>query len=105
MNPSQYSVKDETWIWEFESQQFYYEVGEQVRLRVEAEIWHDKTPGKEVAEGAPEKHDVRNDEVKVPYTIIGSMADPCLGCLLWWEGEDKEETNGMEVEEVADGGL
>jgi len=27
----------------------------------------------------------------------GSMADPCLGCLLWWEGDDANgETNGME---------
>lgn len=66
MDPSVWSDKDQTWIWEFEGGQYYYEIGEQVRLRVEAEVWHDKTPGKEGPDGEIPV------EAMVPYTIIVS---------------------------------
>jgi hypothetical protein len=41
----------------------------------------------------------------VPYSIIGSMQQPALGPVLWWNNEDDEdEEEVLEREGEADGG-
>lgn len=56
---------DQVWIWENEEgSSFYFDVGEVVRFRVEAEEWHDQIPN------APELADGATSERKPPYSII-----------------------------------
>lgn len=56
---------DQVWIWENEEgSSFYFDVGEVVRFRVEAEEWHDQIPN------APELVDGPTSDRKSPYAII-----------------------------------
>lgn len=77
-------------------------MGEQVRFRVESEVWHDITPSK------PRQLDAKTVttsplEAKVPYTIIvshsrrinwlkahpnqASMASDGMGPIFWWDDD------------------
>lgn len=64
---------DQVWIWENEDGSvFYFDVGEVVRFRVEAEDWHDQIPN------APDLGDGSVAERRPPYSIIVG-AGPILG--------------------------
>jgi DNA-directed RNA polymerase III subunit RPC8 len=66
----------------------YFDNNEMVRFKVITEEWHDQTPSKpkalEAAETPPEEQPAPVHS-KQPYTIMGSMSGPGLGCCLWWE--------------------
>lgn len=57
---------DQVWIWDNgEGAIFYFDIGETVRFRVEAEEWHDQVPD------APDDQDgMAVMERKPPYSII-----------------------------------
>ena len=64
---------DNSFVWVFNDQEFFYEMKDRVRFRVESEVWHDKTPRRS------RRDDEREDELvgvrkEVPYTIIVSDA-------------------------------
>ncbi|KAI5278170.1 DNA-directed RNA polymerase III subunit RPC8, partial [Ascosphaera aggregata] len=72
---------DQVWVWDNdEGSTFYFDIGETVRFRVEAEEWHDQIPDApiNIMEGttANERHP--------PYSIIGSMQIAGLGLVAWW---------------------
>jgi DNA-directed RNA polymerase III subunit RPC8 len=74
------------WVWhnntnEGEEDQLYFDNGNTVRLRVEAEHWTDQAP-----DGSKKAGETNGDVVKrkVPYRIEGSMAEPGLGDVMWW---------------------
>jgi DNA-directed RNA polymerase III subunit RPC8 len=68
--------EESLWVWKTESGEYYYDKRETVRFRVEAEVWHDQSPGK------PEKNKTNEEgqsvpsvqPSKVPYTVIVSLA-------------------------------
>ncbi|KAJ5975255.1 DNA-directed rna polymerase III 25 kd polypeptide [Penicillium waksmanii] len=79
MPGARFDYVDQVWIWENEEgSSFYFDVGEVVRFRVEAEEWHDQIPN------APELADGATSERKSPYSIIGSMQMAGLGPITWW---------------------
>lgn len=59
----------------------YFDNGNTVRLRVEAEHWQDQAP-----DGNKKTVETNGDVVtrRVPYRIEGSMAEPGLGDVMWW---------------------
>lgn len=60
---------DQVWIWDNgEGAIFYFDIGETVRFRVEAEEWHDQIPN---APDMPDGSAV--SERKPPYSIIVSV--------------------------------
>lgn len=62
---------EQVWIWENdEGSEFFFDVGEVVRFRVEAEEWHDQVPN------APELGDETPQERKPPYSILVSSVSP-----------------------------
>ena len=76
---------ESAWIWHNddggeEPTELFFDQGDTVRFRVEGEEWCDlsaKAPGlKDGVDGVVER--------KTPYKIIGSMAQPGLGNVLWW---------------------
>ena len=75
---------ENAWIWHNddgeEPTELFFDQGDTVRFRVEAEEWSDASAKAPVLEegldGVVER--------KSPYKIIGSMAQPGLGNVLWW---------------------
>ena len=59
----------------------YFDNGNTVRLRIEAEHWQDQAP-----DGTKRGVETNGDAVtrKVPYRIEASMAEPGLGDVMWW---------------------
>lgn len=79
-------AEEGVWVWhnntnEGEEDQLYFDNGNIVRLRVEAEYWTDQAP-----DGSKKAGETNGDAVKrkVPYRIEGSMAEPGLGDVMWW---------------------
>jgi len=92
----EYRVPENSFVWEFNGEEFAYDMKEVVRFRVESEVWHDQTPRKF------RRDDEREDELvgvqkDAPYTIIGSMASQYTGPIHWWVDVSGEpEGNEME---------
>lgn len=73
--------------------QLYFDNGNTVRFRVEAEFWTDQAPdgskkpaavaglpgGGENGNGGEQQQ-----QRKVPWRLEGSMAEPGLGDVMWW---------------------
>jgi hypothetical protein len=99
---SVHTEKEEVWIWrpsDSEDSAFYFDKREPIRFRVEAEVWHDHTPQKPdftaTVDGEPPA------QKPVPYTIIGSVQQPGLGPVHWWE-EDADTAVDVDVDDGAD---
>ncbi|KAJ5337682.1 hypothetical protein N7452_004410 [Penicillium brevicompactum] len=79
MENSRFDLAEQVWIWENdEGSEFFFDVGEVVRFRVEAEEWHDQVPN------APELGDETPQERRPPYSILGSMQMGGTGPITWW---------------------
>jgi hypothetical protein len=66
MQSSDYA--EQVWIWENdEGSEFFFDVGEVVRFRIEAEEWHDQIPN------APDLIDETPQDRKPPYSILVSF--------------------------------
>mgnify|MGYP002718811312 FL=1 len=56
---------EQVWIWESEGgTEFFFDVGEVVRFRVESEEWHDQIPN------APDVADETPQDRRPPYSIL-----------------------------------
>jgi len=76
---SRFDFADHVWMWDNEGATFYFDVGEVVRFRVEAEEWHDQIPN------APDQLEpAAVSERRPPYSIVGSVQMAGLGPISWW---------------------
>ena len=87
---------EDAWVWKTdEGVELFFDRGETVRFRVEAETWNDLAP-----QSRPGEARDADDFAKSPYTITASMQQSGLGPLLWWvegDGEEGEAVEGAEV--------
>ncbi|KAJ5088196.1 DNA-directed RNA polymerase III subunit 22.9 kDa [Penicillium angulare] len=75
---AKFDYSDQVWTWDNDDgTTLYFDVGELVRFRIEAEEWHDQIPN------GPDS-DQTVTERKAPYSIIGSMQMGGLGPITWW---------------------
>lgn len=85
-HPSRFDEADQLWVWEYETEEgkhdLFMDPGEEVRFRVVEEIFVDTTPN--APESVTEQPDLSEETKKSPYTIIGSISEPGLGLLSWW---------------------
>ncbi|KAJ5902389.1 RNA polymerase III subunit Rpc25 [Penicillium taxi] len=68
-------------VWTFQPEDgpiMYFDVGEIVRFRVEAEEWNEQNPN------APDVFEDTSEIKPVSYSIIGSMQLDGLGPVAWW---------------------
>ncbi|EEH17503.1 DNA-directed RNA polymerase [Paracoccidioides brasiliensis Pb03] len=80
LDGARFDFTDQVWIWDNgEGAVFYFDIGETVRFRVEAEEWHDLVP-----DGPDAQQGESVVEKKPPYSIIGSMQIAGLGLVSWW---------------------
>ncbi|XP_064618120.1 DNA-directed RNA polymerase III subunit RPC8-like [Liolophura sinensis] len=85
-HPSRFDEAEQLWVWEYETEDgkhdLFMDPGEEIRFRVVEEIFVDTTPN--APESVSEQPDLSEDTKKSPYTIIGSISEPGLGLLSWW---------------------
>ncbi|PGH00392.1 DNA-directed RNA polymerase [Blastomyces parvus] len=80
LDGARFDFADQVWIWDNgEGAVFYFDIGETVRFRVEAEEWHDQIP-----DAPDDQESGAVMERKPPYSIIGSMQIAGLGLVAWW---------------------
>ncbi|CAH1794185.1 unnamed protein product [Owenia fusiformis] len=86
-HPSKFDDSEQLWAWEYAtddgSHDLYMDIGEQIRFRVVDETFIDTSPS------GPDSSSIdvteQTDETKKnPYTLLGSINEPGLGLLTWW---------------------
>jgi len=90
-HPSRFDETEQAWVWEYDTgdggkHDLFMDAGETIRFRVTAETFNETCPTQpntkplglnaESADGA---------ENKVPYCLTGSINEPGLGLLTWWD--------------------
>ncbi|KAF2442597.1 hypothetical protein P171DRAFT_434070 [Karstenula rhodostoma CBS 690.94] len=89
--PSHYDPGENAWVWSPpDGEEFFFDKGETVLLRVEREEWFDQKPS------IVQKDENGNvvERRGVPWRIIASMNQSGLGPCMWWEGQEGEEEEG-----------
>ncbi|XP_074648412.1 DNA-directed RNA polymerase III subunit RPC8-like isoform X2 [Tubulanus polymorphus] len=85
-HPSRFDENEQLWVWEYETEDgkhdLFMDVGEELRFRVVDEMFVDITPTG--PEGSTEAESYDSEMKKPPYSIVGSISDPGLGLLSWW---------------------
>ncbi|XP_004071834.1 DNA-directed RNA polymerase III subunit RPC8 [Oryzias latipes] len=96
--PAKFDEAEQVWLWEYETDEgahdLYMDQGEEIRFRVTDEVFVDTSPtgpaaatpdnaaqpGQSTAAPAEES----TEKKEAPYTLIGTICEPGLGLLSWW---------------------
>ncbi|XP_064644259.1 DNA-directed RNA polymerase III subunit RPC8-like [Lineus longissimus] len=86
-HPARFDENEQVWVWEYAtedgSHDLFMDVGEVIRFRVAEETFVDTTPS--VPESGSDAKDTYDGDLKKsPYSIVGSISEPGLGLLSWW---------------------
>ncbi|KTF79114.1 hypothetical protein cypCar_00049360, partial [Cyprinus carpio] len=89
---------EQVWVWEYETDEgahdLFMDQGEEIRFRVVDEVFIDTSPtGPSTEKEAPSADTAppagaedSEQQKEAPYTLIGSVSEPGLGLLSWWNG-------------------
>jgi len=99
---SHFDKSEQLWVWRYDENDLYMDVGEPIRFRVMNGIFVEEAPvRKEVlmanriaqlaaASSNPSAMQLVEEESKTdvvpPYKLVGSIAEDGLGLLAWWGG-------------------
>lgn len=84
-HPSRFDETEQAWIWEYDTgdgskHDLFIDAGETIRFRITGEIFQETCPaGPSLGETS------ESSESKIPYTLTGSINEPGLGLLSWWD--------------------
>nr|CAI5846486.1 unnamed protein product [Callosobruchus analis] len=84
-HPSRFDETEQAWVWEYDTgdgnkHDLFMDAGETIRFRVTAETFNDTCPA-----GPTLTENQDNPENKVSYSLLGSINEPGLGLLSWWD--------------------
>ncbi|KAJ8959504.1 hypothetical protein NQ318_022201 [Aromia moschata] len=86
-HPSKFNETEQVWVWEYNSDDgkvdLFMDAGESIRFRVTAEMFNETCP----TGPATIQESQENPENKVPYSLTGSINEPGLGLLSWWDNQ------------------
>ncbi|XP_049602090.1 DNA-directed RNA polymerase III subunit RPC8 [Syngnathus scovelli] len=94
--PTKFDEAEQVWLWEYETDEgahdLYMDKGEEIRFRVADEIFVDTSPTGPTTDDAPAQPgqptppptQETSEKKEAPYTIIGTICEPGLGLLSWW---------------------
>ncbi|MFT7797872.1 DNA-directed RNA polymerase III subunit RPC8 [Arapaima gigas] len=89
--PAKFDETEQVWVWEYETDEgahdLYMDQGEEIRFRVLDELFLDTSPtGPAAATDSASKSGAEDSGQKkeAPYTLVGSISEPGLGLLSWW---------------------
>ncbi|XP_017771169.1 PREDICTED: DNA-directed RNA polymerase III subunit RPC8 [Nicrophorus vespilloides] len=88
-HPSRFDETEQAWIWEYdlgdgEKHDLFMDAGETVRFRVTAETFKETCPTQPNTQVIKQENS-EGTENKIPYLITGSINEPGLGLLTWWD--------------------
>uniref|UniRef100_A0A8W8I3Z3 DNA-directed RNA polymerase III subunit RPC8 n=1 Tax=Magallana gigas TaxID=29159 RepID=A0A8W8I3Z3_MAGGI len=87
-HPSRLYPFEQLWAWEYETDDgkhdLFMDIGEEIRFRVVDEIFVDTTPSGPDGTANQPSEISDTESKKTPYTIVGSISEPGLGLLSWW---------------------
>ncbi|XP_061830478.1 DNA-directed RNA polymerase III subunit RPC8 [Nerophis lumbriciformis] len=93
--PTKFDEAEQVWMWEYETEEgahdLYMDPGEEIRFRVADELFVDTSPTGPTADATPDTQPGQStappppaEKKEAPYTLIGSICEPGLGLLSWW---------------------
>jgi len=87
-HPAKFDESEQLWVWQYETEDgkhdLFMDIGEEVRFRVVDEIFTDTSPvGPETASNVTNELP-EGESKKAPYVILGTVSEPGLGLLTWW---------------------
>jgi len=91
-DPSFYDEAEKLWLWKFEGNDMYMDIGEEIRLRVTS-LRFNKPPTPLDMVNASEEEKLIGTAVKPfsPFEVIGRVDESGLGLLSWWQAQADEE--------------
>ncbi|KAL1518249.1 hypothetical protein ABEB36_001898 [Hypothenemus hampei] len=86
-HPSKFNETEQAWMWEYDTgdgnkHNLFMDSGDCIRFRVTAETFTETAPTGPIM-GIQETQEP--GENKVPYSLTGSINEPGLGILSWWD--------------------
>ncbi|XP_044270866.1 DNA-directed RNA polymerase III subunit RPC8 isoform X2 [Tribolium madens] len=83
-HPSKFNETEQAWVWEYDTgdgckHDLFMDAGETIKFRVTAEFFNETCPTGSLQETQDKS------ENKVPYSLTGSINEPGLGLLSWWD--------------------
>ncbi|KAB0792505.1 hypothetical protein PPYR_14464 [Photinus pyralis] len=87
-HPSRFDETEQAWVWEYDTgdgskHDLFMDTGEPIRFKVTAEAFQETCPSTTFVPTAPDA--IEKSENKTPYIITGSINEPGLGLLTWWD--------------------
>ncbi|KAJ8251608.1 hypothetical protein GJAV_G00223170 [Gymnothorax javanicus] len=89
--PAKFDEAEQVWVWEYETDEgahdLYMDQGEEIRFRVMDQVFLDTSPtGPAVTSGDNQATTATEEagQKEAPYTLLGSISEPGLGLLSWW---------------------
>ncbi|KAK5640053.1 hypothetical protein RI129_010864 [Pyrocoelia pectoralis] len=87
-HPSRFDETEQAWVWEYDTgdgskHDLFMDAGESIRLKVTAETFNETCPSTAFVPIATDS--AEKTENKTPYIITGSINEPGLGLLTWWD--------------------
>ena len=86
--PSRFDEREQLYVWQFDTgdsvHDLYVDIGEPIRFKVIGEKFVDTYQSDVPALGATTSVVQSRDDLKCPYSIIGTINEPGLGLVSWW---------------------
>ncbi|KAK4872639.1 hypothetical protein RN001_014668 [Aquatica leii] len=88
-HPSRFDETEQAWVWEYDTgdgnkHDLFMDAGESIRFKVTAESFHETCPTS-TAPSTNVSEKIDSSDSKIPYLITGSINEPGLGLLTWWD--------------------
>uniref|UniRef100_A0A336LRH7 DNA-directed RNA polymerase III subunit RPC8 n=1 Tax=Culicoides sonorensis TaxID=179676 RepID=A0A336LRH7_CULSO len=112
-HPSRYEEAEQAWVWEYsledgDHHDLFMDINETIKFRVTGETFEESSPIGPPVTDDPSNSTNANLEPKVPYRITGSISEPGLGLISWWDQQNQDDEDGqgdeaVDPEEAEDG--
>eukprot|EP01118_Nematostelium_gracile_P020531 TRINITY_DN9979_c0_g1_i1.p1 TRINITY_DN9979_c0_g1~~TRINITY_DN9979_c0_g1_i1.p1 ORF type:complete len:206 (-),score=42.49 TRINITY_DN9979_c0_g1_i1:87-635(-) len=82
--PSAYDEQYQLWYWDYGEIKMYYEIGSNVRIKVEEVIFNKRHSKRPSVKGNTNKE----EDIRPAMVVHASAEEPGLGCVQWWLREE-----------------
>lgn len=93
-HPSRFEEAEQAWVWEYPlddggHHDLFMDTGNVIKFKVTREIFEESSPvGPPVLEDAST---TQASEPKIPYRVEGTINEPGLGVINWWDSQEATE--------------
>lgn len=90
--PSMFDLKENTWLWKYEGTDMFFDVGDDIRVRVTRVLFNPLPPPPELQHGVAEEQKVgTGGNPYIPMEVEATTNEEGLGITMWWAQDDEEE--------------